>query len=66
MESLPGIVDLKMSGTVGTFSLEAGKTLDEATVKKAVEANSLTFAGMEVEARGVAAAVWKLDVEGPT
>lgn len=66
MESLPGIVDLKMSGTVGTFSLAEGKTLDEAVVRKAVEAKGLTFEGMDVEARGVAAAVWKLEVEGPT
>lgn len=64
LEEQEGIKRLLLGGLRTTVVMEEGKALDDAAVRKAVEAAQLTFVSLESVERPRPKAVYRIESEG--
>ncbi len=64
MQKQEGIKHLLLGGLRTTVVMEDGKALDEAAVRKAIEAAQLTFVSLESVERPRPEAVYRIESEG--
>ena len=64
MEEQEGIKTMLLGGLRTTLLMEEGKELDEAEVKKAVEAKRLKFISFEVIERPQPTVVYRIEAKG--